>query len=197
VPPEPPQEAERRIDVAYDGRSLPLLWIAYKVGRFDPQDRVGLAGSLLADLAFGEASPIQRDLVLERQLVESIQANRELNRDPGTLDLIARVKTEAALAEVEAAIERTIALAQQELPDPRRLAELQARRRFEFLLRLDTPARVCSALARIVALSGGVAAVNELQRGYASIRPEEIREAARLLLRPERRSVVLLREKPR
>jgi len=197
VPVEPPQQAERRIETTYEGRTVPILWLSYKAGRFDPADRLGLATSLLADLAFGETSPIHRDLVLGRQLVESIQASHEHNRDPGTLDIIARVKSAESLGEVEASIERTIAQAQEALPDARRLADLQRRKRYEFLLRLDTPARVCSALARIVAVSGGAAAVEAHQRGLASIRPDEIREAARTVLRPERRTVAILREAAR
>jgi zinc protease len=193
VPQEPEQKEQRRVEVSYDGRSLPMLWIAYKAGRFDPQDRLGVAAQLLAELSFGETSAIHRDLVLDRQLVESISADLGLNRDPGTLDIVARIKDESSIPTVMDAIEQTIARAKQELPDAQRLADLKSRLRYSFLMRLDTPDHVCAALSRIVALSGGVEAVDALQAAYAAVRPEDIREAARSWLVPERRTIATLR----
>src|SRR5690606_1691738 len=95
VPEEPEQTEERRIDVSYDGQTLPLLWVAYKIARFDPADRTRVAADLLADLAFGETSEAYRRLVLDEQVVEFLEADASWNRDPGLLDIIARVKDPA------------------------------------------------------------------------------------------------------
>ena len=83
VPTEPEQKAERRVDVAYDGQTLPILWIAYKVPAFAPTDRTRVAAELLAELAFGETSETYRRLVLDEQVVEFLDANVDEHRDPG------------------------------------------------------------------------------------------------------------------
>ena len=53
IPAEPEQLGERRVDVSYDGQTLPIVQVAYKVPAFDPSDRTRVAADLLAELAFG------------------------------------------------------------------------------------------------------------------------------------------------
>src|SRR5208337_2025139 len=65
VEPEPTHNAERRIEVKYDGRTLPIVAVAWPGARFDAQGKDSADGTLLANLAFGETSEIYRQLVLE------------------------------------------------------------------------------------------------------------------------------------
>ncbi|MEM8997255.1 MAG: pitrilysin family protein, partial [Acidobacteriota bacterium] len=109
IPPEPEQTAEVRIDVPYQGSTLPIIWMAYKSGAYDPADTVKVASFVLAELAFGETSDLHRRLILEEQLAVSVGASAPTSRDPGLFDIITRVKDPAALGDVEAAIEATIA----------------------------------------------------------------------------------------
>lgn len=192
IPPEPEQTSEKRIEVAYDGQSLPILWVAYRAGRFDPRDRQHVALGLVAELAFGETSEIHKALVLDRQLVEFIQADLDMNRDPGMLDVYARVKDPARLDEVLAEIDRTVAGCRERPPDEERLAALKSRLKYAFLMRLDTPDRVASSLARIVAITGGVEAVDQLYATYEAITPADLQAAAERYLRPERRTIARL-----
>jgi zinc protease len=69
--PEPPQTEERRVEVRYEGRTLPMVWIAYKGDAFDPSDKMVVSAYLLADLAFGENSELYKKLVIREQKVES------------------------------------------------------------------------------------------------------------------------------
>ena len=95
VPVEPEQTAERRVDVAYDGQSLPLVMIGYKLPVYDAADRTRVAADLFADLAFGETSEAYRRLVLDEQVVEDLDAGAAYNRDPGLLEIYARIKDPA------------------------------------------------------------------------------------------------------
>ena len=70
IKPEPPQTRERKVEVAYPGKTLPLLDLAYRGAAFDPADRDYVAAGLLAELAFGETSPLYKKLVLDQQKVE-------------------------------------------------------------------------------------------------------------------------------
>ncbi len=193
IPAEPVQTQERKISVAYDGQSLPILWVSYKAGRFQPSDKLYAAASLLPELAFGETSEIHKKLVLEQQVVEFVAAGLEMNRDPGLLDIYTRIKdpdkVDAVLKEIDAVIARY----REELPDAQRLADLKSRLKYDFLMNLDTPDRVASAMARPIAVTGGITAVDELYATYDTVTPEDIRAAAREYFVTARRTIATLR----
>jgi zinc protease len=193
VPIEPVQTAERRVQVDYEGQSLPILWLSYKSERFDPADKHWVGAFLLAELVFGETSRLHDDLVLDRQLVDSISAEQEMNRDPGTFDVITRVRdpqrVEEVLAEIDAEIERHRTAP----PDAARLADLRSHLRYGFLMGLDTPGRVASALARVAAITGGIEAIDRLHATLEAVTPADIQAAARRTLDPNRRTVGVLR----
>ncbi len=109
IPVEPEQTAERRVDVGYDGQTLPLLQLAYKLPVYDPADRTRVAADLFADLAFGETSEAYRQLVLDEQVVEDLDAGAAYNRDPGLLEISARIKDPAKIDYVLGVIDATIA----------------------------------------------------------------------------------------
>ena len=58
---------------------------------------------------------------------------------------------------------------------------------------LDTPDNVAGGLARLVALTGGIEAVDKLYGTMETITPEDILKAARKYFTPERRTVVVLK----
>ncbi len=70
----------------FDGQTLPIVAVAYKLPAFAPADRTRVAAELLADLSFGETSETYRRLVLEEQVVEHIDAYAPDHRDPNLLD---------------------------------------------------------------------------------------------------------------
>ncbi len=193
VAPEPPQTRERRIDVAYEGRSLPIVWIAYKAGAFDPSDTIQMAAALACDLAFGETSQAYKKLVLDEQVVEFISADYNFNRDPGLIDVIARVKDPAKVDYVIAEIDRVMTEIQAEAPDAQRLEDLQSRLKYGFLMDLDTPAHVARRVARLIALTGGIEAVDQLYRTYERVTPEDVLTAAQEYFVADRRTVAVLR----
>lgn len=192
IPEEPEQKGERRIEVPYEGRSLPILWIAYKNDRFRPEDPLWVATDLLASLAFGETSAAYKKLVLTEQWAEFLAAEANVNRDPGLFDIYTRVKEpdklDAVLAEIDAAIARY----QRQPPDPDRLAALKSRKRYGFLMSLDTPDHVAASLARIVAVTGGLDAVETYYATLERVTPEDVQRAAARLV-PARRTVAILK----
>ena len=148
---------------------------------------------MLADLAFGETSDVYKKLVLEQQEVEFLSADLGINRDPGLFEILTRIKDPERVAFVEQELDAVIAHYRDNPPDPQRLADLKSRLKYGFLMRLDTPDNVASSLARIVAVTGGIEAVDQLYTTYETITPEDIQSAARELLDSRRRSVGILR----
>lgn len=193
VPVEPPQNGERRIDVAYHGNSLPIVWIAYKAPAFDPADVTQTAARLLSELAFGETSDIYRKLVLEDRVVELVATEFGVRRDPGLLSVYARVKDPENVDSVIAEIDRTVELFRSQPPDAQRLADLKSRLKYDFLMGLDTPAHVARSLARIIAVTGGVEAVETLYETYDRVTAEDVQRAAQEILLRRQRTVGVLR----
>jgi zinc protease len=196
IPAEPEQTAERRIDVAYDGQTLPLLAVVYKLPVYDPGERVRVAADLLADLAFGETSDAFKRLVLDEQVVESLDAGASYNRDPGLLEIYTRIKDPAKVDYVLGVIDGTVTQFRGAPPDAARLADLQRRLRYGFLMGLQTPDAVASRVAQFVALSGDLGGLDRLYATYAAITPDDVHAAAEQYLRTERRTVGVLRSRP-
>jgi zinc protease len=196
IPVEPEQTAERRVDVGYEGQTLPLVLLAYKLPVYDAADRTRVAADLLADLAFGETSDAYRRLVLDEQVVEDLDAGASYNRDPGLLEIYASVKDPAKVDYVLGVIDETIAKFRAAPPDAARLADLQRRLRYGFLMGLETPDAVASRVAQFVALSGDLTGLDRLYATYAAITPADVQKAAESYLLAQRRTVGVLRSRP-
>jgi len=189
---EAEQNAERRINVSYDGRTLPIVWVAYKLDRFDPGNRTRVAADLLAALAFGPTSDAYKRLVLNEQVVEFLQAEANLNRDPGLLDIYTRVKDPTKVDYVLSVIDETVASYQRATTDPERLAALKSRLRYSFLMGLETPDSAAQRLARHIAISGGLDGMQALYEAYDTVSIDDIQQAANTYLDPQKRTVGVL-----
>ncbi len=194
IPVEPEQTAPRRIDVSYEGRTLPILSVAYKCDAFDPNNRGRVAVDLLVELAFGSTSDLYRKLVIDEQVLEFLDPYAVPNRDPGQLVIYARVKDPDKVDYVLDAIEATVERYRASLPDPARLAALKSRLRYGFLMGLETPDDIAGGFARHIAISGGLEEVEDLYATYETISAEEVRDAARTYLSADRRVTAVLRE---
>jgi zinc protease len=193
---EPEQKKERRVDVSYEGRALPMLSIGYKAPAFDPDDKMAVAQMLLAELAFGETSDIHRDLVLEQRVVQGMGASPAMSRDPGLWSIDAMIADPSKVDAVLAAVDATIAKFRDESPDPKQLERLKSRQRYGYLMQLDTSASVAGTVARLYGVTGIVDADERMVRTLAKITPDDVREAARALFVDTRRTVGVLTPVP-
>jgi zinc protease len=178
VPVEPEQHEPRRVEVAYDGQSLPIVWVAYKLDAFDPGNRRRVAADLLAELAFGPTSEAYQRLVIDEQVVESMQADANLSRDPELFDVYMRVKDPARVDYVLDVIGETVDGFKHGEPDARRLADLKSHLRYGFVMGLSTPDGVAGRLAPYIAIGGGLGGVRDLYAAYAHVGADDIRDAA-------------------
>ena len=140
-----------------------------------------------SDLAFGETSEIYQKLVLDQQTVQAIEAYVPLNRDVPLFDVIAMVKDAADLDAVRDEIYQTLERFQAGPADPEKLAQLKRRHKYAFLMDLDTPDGVAEALARPIALTGGIECVDRMYAALDRATPEDVMRAARKYFVPARR----------
>jgi len=193
VPTEPEQTGPRRIDLTFDGRTLPIVAVAYKLDAFDPTNRTRVAADLLTETAFGPTSDIYKRLVIDEQVVEFLAAEADINRDPGLLFIYTRVKEPDRVDYVLDAIEATTARYKTTLVEDAALAALKSRLRYGFLMELETPDAVARGLARMIAIGGGLEPIEALYRMYETITPDDVRHAAEAYLDADRRTVAVLR----
>jgi zinc protease len=193
IPVEPEQTSERRLAVEYDGQTLPMLWIGYKIPAFAPADRTRVSAELLAELTFGETSEVYRRLVLDEQVVEYLDAGAGDQRDPGLLEITTRVKDPSKVDYVLGVIDDTIAEARTNPPDAGRLAALQRRLKYGFVMSLQTPDVAANRLAHFIALSGNLDGVRKLYETYANVTSDDVHRAAVEYLDVKRRTVGVLR----
>ena len=192
VPPEPEQKALRRIDVPFDGQTLPILSVSFKGEQFRPRDPVMVAATLIEELAFGETSDLYRKLVLQEQRLQFLQADFSLNRDPGLWGVVAMVKDPADVAGVEKEIWDYLSQLRRNEVAPARLEAVRSRVRNAFLSSLSSPGQVANLLARFIALSGDVTAVEDYLATISQVGPDQVRQAASQYLTPERSTVAVL-----
>ena len=192
VPAEPEQKGERTVNVSYAGRSVPLLAEAWKGAPFDPADRAMVAATVLGELAFGETSDLYRTLVLDQRKVQRLFVDFGSTRDPGLWTLVAMVGNAEDIPGVRDAVDATVESFQAHPPDLARLDALKKNMRYSFLMRMETPDRVAAGLARFVALTGGIEAVDQLFATLDKVTPEDVQSAATRFLVPQHRTIVQL-----
>ncbi len=88
--------------------------------------------------------------------------------------------------------DETVGVFRASAPDAKRLADLQRRLRYGFLMGLQTPDSVAGRAAPFIALHGGLRGLDRLYATYAEITPADVHAAAQRYLQPERRTVGVL-----
>ena len=193
VLPEPAQTAQRSAAVTYPGKTLPILDLAYKGEAFDPANRNFVAAQIFGELAFGPTSDLYKKLYIREQRVDVLQASIPAQRDAPLFEIILRAKKEEDLSALRKEVEETIARYQSVPVDARRLADVKKRKKYGFLMNLDTPNKVAGGLAGTIAITGGITAVDAFYAAIDTITPDDVRKAAAKYFVPERRTVVTLK----
>ena len=189
--PEPPQRAERRLDVEKPTASEKLV-IGWKGPALGDQDHVGL--SVLCEVLFGgRASRMHRALVQDAEVALECRGWVSTFRDPGLFDVsvIARdgVKCERLLEIVDREIARVLA----EAPTEVELARVKARLELGLLQSMET----CAGKAEQIGFwavvtgdpTGAFARLAEVRRAT----PADVLRAARRYLRADARTVIFVR----
>ncbi len=179
--------------MAFPGRTLPILVLAYKGDAFNPANRDYVAARLLAELAFGSQSELYKKLVLRQQKVEMLFGDVPINRDQPLFEIAAMVKNVEDVEPVREEIYRTLEEFQTKPVALSKLEELKRRNRYAFVMDLDTPEKVAEAFSRYVAVTGGIEAVEKLFAASDQITPQDIMHAAGKYFVPERRTMIVLK----
>jgi zinc protease len=193
VPQEPPQTKERTAEISFQGKTLPILDIAYKGDPLDPSNIDFVSAMLLSDLAFGETSELYKKLYLQEQRVQNLYAEVPINRDAPLYEVGAMVKKEEDINYVRDEIYKTLEQFKTTPVDTKKLENLIKRNKYGFLMGLDTPDRVAGGVSRFIAITGGIEVIDQLYTTMEKITPADIMKAAQKYYVPEHRSVIVLK----
>jgi zinc protease len=192
IPAEPPQEAPRTGHVDWSTPTLPIITVAFKGPAYSDTTRDTAALGVLSTLAFSPSSDLYQKLVIQEQRVDSLGASSPSGVDPGLFEITARVKKAADLDYVRDRILAAIKAFQEKPVDGQRLDSVRRRLRYQLALGMDNSETIAQILSRYVALRRSPLTMNKLFDQYASLTPEDVRQAAARYLVETARTIVTL-----
>ena len=132
----------------------------------------------LAQMVFGETSPLYQDLVLKEQKVVLLACEPGTNRDPGLFQIIVRVRKPEDLAYVRERIAAALAEAAEMPIDPARLSAIKSHLRYEFAGSLDSADAVAGAVGEAIAVTGRPESINDLFDAYDRLTATDLQRVA-------------------
>ena len=192
IPVEPPQEGPRTAKVDWPSTTLPIVAIAYKGPAYNDATKPTAALDALATLAFSNTSDLYQKLVVQEQKADLISGNAPDNVDPALFQITARVKKVEDLESVRDQILETVKMFQQKPVDAAKLDTVRKRLRYQLALSMDNSDTIAQILSYYVALRRTPGTLNALFDQYASLTPEDVREAAAKYLVENGRTIVTL-----
>ena len=194
IPAEPPQKKARRGNVEWTSPTLPRVWVAWHVpGAADL--KATATAQVLSAYLFGPTSPLFQDLLLGRQLVDSLDSTGSVQRDPTLFGVLARVKKDEDVP----AVEQAILAAAQELAkgkiDAARLKDVVSNAKFSAALQLDKADAVAVTLAVNAAYTGDLQYLNKLYAQLEKLTAADLSAFTRRWLLEQNRTTVTLSTK--
>jgi zinc protease len=192
VPVEPPQTAEKVVNMPWKAKTLPILTLAYHGPAFDDKSIDGPAVDLLSQVAFSQTSELYRKLVVDDQIAESVGGGPDETRDPGLFSVFSRIKDVKNIQKVKEAILQAIEDVKTKPVSPERLAAIKSHTKYEFAMGLDNADHVASMMCHIISLTNNPESVNAIHALYDKVTPEDIMAAAKKYLGEQNRTVLVL-----
>jgi len=178
VPKEPKQRQSRRAQVDWDKPTLPRIWITWHTSGADDLKRAAVQNLLNAYL-FGPTSTLYQNLVLGKQMVDSMEPTYNDHRDPYLFGVIMVVKDAKNLRTVETAVLREIKNLAGGRVDAKRLEAVRSNLRYSNIMGLDTADSAAVTLAVSTALTADVNYLNKEFDAVAQVQPRDLQEFAK------------------
>ncbi len=192
VPQEPPQKAEKSVNLPWKAKTLPILTIGYHGPAFSVQSNDMPAMDILSELFFGQTSELYRSLVVDQQLVEFVAADNSDHRDPYLFTIYSRIKDPANIEKVRAAIYAAIDEAQTKPVSAERLASVKSHMKYAFAMGLNNANNIAGSIAHYIELTGDPESVNQVYALYDKLTADDVMAAAKKYFTPTNRTTVLL-----
>ncbi len=174
VPAEPAQEAARTATVTWTNPTLPRHGVFWHTPASSVKTTDAAIQHVLGAYLAGPTSPLYKSLVLEKQLVESLNGDFNDHRDPNLFGLTAKLKDEAQRAEVSAAFDAAIAELVAGKVDAKRVDAIKDHLKYGLAMGLEAYDDVAQTLAYIGGVLGTPDALELRQRALTQVKPADL-----------------------
>lgn len=176
---EPEQKTELKTKVNYNGKTNPILALAYKGLAFTPSNKDYAAAEIFGDLAFGQTSDLYKKLYLKEQKVQFLQTEIAPNRDPFLWMIFAMPTSVNYISQINSEILETIEYYRLNLVSKEQLDKIKKNRKYSFLMNLDTPDKVAGNLASFIAITGDLSGLETYLNTIDNLTPEDIQNVVK------------------
>lgn len=179
IPVEPPAKGPIYTHVSWENPTPPQLVLAFRGPAFSADSKEYAALALFYELAFGEASELYQQLVIDEQLVNAFYGYASRSKDPDLYLVGSLVKNEKDMRKVRDAVLTRFAKASQELVDQKQLDSVRSSYRYRLGRSLDNTESIAALLASFVHFERRADTLNRLFQTMEQVTPEDIRQAAK------------------
>jgi zinc protease len=174
IPTEPPQKEKRTVHIDWPQSTLPRQVLAWHTPAATLTTPSAAIQAVLGDYLVGPTSPLYKELVLEKQLVETINGDSFPHRDPSLFSVTSTLKAEQNRAPVNAAVTRAIQELASGKVDAARVKAIQSNIRYGLLMNLESPDDVALQLALYAGIFGTPDALSRHLQNIAKVQPEQL-----------------------
>jgi len=193
MPQEPPQTEQKHVHVEWPSATLPRHLHAWKTPSSIEDAAIQ---NVLSAYLVGPTSSTYQDLVLDRQLVESVQSGYADHRDPGLFVLSATLKDEASRSAVKTALEKAVSDLVLGKVDEQRLNDIKENLRYGLLMSLETPNEVALQLGYFAGLWGAPDSLEKLYQSIAAVKASHLQAFVKEHFTAKNRTVLTFSQKP-
>lgn len=192
IPAEPAQKEARKVHIDWTAPTLPRHVLAYRTpsGSLKNLD-LAIQGTLGSYLA-GPTSPLYKELVLEKQLAESIGAGASEHRDPYLFQFGATLKDEKHRAEVQAAWDKALAEVAAGKVDKKRVDDIKKNTRYGLIMGFETAPDVAQSVAWYAGIFGAHDAIEQSMQNLVKVKPADLTAFAKKYLTEKNRTTLTL-----
>ncbi len=188
VVPEPPQVAERSLELKKPSASEKLL-VAFKGPALGDADHATL--TVLSEVLFGgRASRLYRILVVERELAIDVRGWVSTFRDPGLYECWVTARGTHTASEILPLLDQAFARARDEIVDEEELARAKARLELGSLQQLETASGKAEQIGFFEIVLGDPAHAFRRVEAFRRTTASDLRRAARRYLQSPSRTVL-------
>jgi zinc protease len=192
---EPAQKKQKRAEIKWENPTLPFLFIGFHGPKFESENIENVALEAIAEISFGEISPLYQELVNKTQTADFLEASWELHRDPYLFLILLRLNDKEKISEVEDKIFKTLENIKAKGVSQDELEKVKSKKLYSFLSSLNTPSMVANVLAEFFALSGSFDSLEKYINLYKKLDNETIKNVAKKYLNYENSTTVILYQK--
>ncbi|MBJ6764833.1 insulinase family protein [Myxococcaceae bacterium JPH2] len=174
IPAEPPQKTQRSVHVDWPQPTQPRHQLGWHTPASNPNTPDAAIQAMLAEYLVGKTSPAYKELVLDKQLVESIDSRPSPHRDPTLFILDATLQDEKHRAAVDATLRREVKALASGKVDAARVKAIQDNLRYGSVMNQQTAQDVAIDLAVYAGILGTPDALASYLKQLSVVTPKQL-----------------------